>query len=204
MKGGDIHALLTSALVLQYNDVPEAIPDEDIAVRPSGSPKELEARRRIAGSLLKQGRSLSSIAEMLGCHPSSVMRWRDALEEFGEAGLKARPASGRPPKLKRRQQQRLVRILLRGAMVRGYRTELWTTQRIAEVIEAEVAVRYHRDHVGRLLHRLNWTPQKPDRRALERNEEAIDRWKRKEWPRIKKGLRGWAPTSYSSTNRGSC
>jgi transposase len=189
---------------MQYNDVPEAIPDEDIAVRPSGSPVQLEARRLVAVPLLRQGRSLTSIAAMLGCHPSSVMRWRDALDEFGAGALKAKPIPGRPPKLKRRQLDRLVRVLLKGAMARGYRTELWTTQRIADVIEEEFGVRYHRDHVGRLMHRLDWSPQKPDRRALERNEENIERWKREEWPRIKKGRKSWAPTSSSSTNRGSC
>jgi len=187
---------------MQYNDVPEAIPEEDITVRPSGSPIRLEARRLVAARLLRQGRSLTAIAGMLGCHPSAVMRWRDALQAFGEAGLKAKPAPGRPPKLRRRQWDRLVRVLLKGAMARGYRTELWTTQRIADVIEEEFGVSYHRDHVGRLMHRLGWSPQKPDRRALERNEENIERWKREEWPRIKKGRPTWAPSSSSSTNRG--
>jgi transposase len=173
-------------------------------MRPRGSPKELEARRRIAVSMVKQGWSLSSVARVIGCHPSSVMRWRDAVRERGEDGLKARPAPGRPPKLPPGQQRRLVEMLLEGAMARGYRTELWTTGRIAEVIEQEFGVRYHRDHVGRLMHRLNWSCQKPDRRALERNEEKIERWKREEWPRIKRGPHGWVPTSSSSTNRGSC
>jgi len=189
---------------MQYNDVPEAIPDEDIAMRPNGSPIQLEARRLVAIPLLRQGQSLTSIAKLLGCHPSSVMRWRDALEASGEEGLRAKPAPGRPPRLTRRQLDRLIRILLKGALARGYRTELWTTQRIADVIAEEFGVRYHRDHVGRLMHRLNWSPQKPERRALERNEENIERWKREEWPRIKKGRQTWAPTSSSSTNRGSC
>jgi len=74
-----------------------------------------------------------------------------------------------------------------------YRTNLWTTARIAEVIQREFGVHYHRDHVGRLMHSLQWSPQKPERRALERDEKAIERWKQKDWPRIKKTLRGWAP-----------
>ena len=189
---------------MQYNGVPEAIPDEDISVRPRGSVVQLEARRLVAVPLLREGRSLTSIAGTLGCHPSSVMRWRDAWEALGEAGLKAKPAPGRPPRLTRRQLDRLVRVLLKGAMAQGYRTELWTTQRIADVIQKEFGVRYHRDHVGRLMRRLDWSVQKPDRRALERNEENIARWKREEWPRIKKGRQTWAPTSSSSMNRGSC
>ncbi len=173
-------------------------------MRPKGAPKELEARRVVASSLLGEGWSLISIARTLGCHPSSVMHWRDALRERGEAGLKAKPVPGRPPKLKPGEMSRLVRVLVDGAMARGYRTEVWTTRRIADVIEVEFGVRYHRDHVGRLLHRLDWSFQKPERRALQRNEGEIERWKQEEWPRIKKGLRGWAPTSYSLTNRGSC
>jgi transposase len=140
----------------------------------------------------------------MGCHPSSVMRWRDAAKRGGDAALSAKPASGRPLKLAEKQLEKLVRILLEGAFARGYRTDVWTTQRIADVIEAEFGVRYHRDHVGRLMHRLGWSCQKPDRRALERQEERIERWKDEEWPRIKKGLRTWAPTSSSSTNRASC
>jgi transposase len=83
----------------------------------------------------------------------------------------------------------LVDLLLRGPLAQGYRTNLWTTARIAEVIRSEFGVQYHRDHVGRLMHRLRWSPQKPERRALERNEQAIERWKQKPWSRIKK-LRG--------------
>jgi len=84
------------------------------------------------------------------------------------------------------QKERLAEILLKGAMANGYRTDLWTTQRIAEVIEKNFGIRYHRDHVGRVLGQMGWTHQKPERRAVERNEEEIERWKREEWPRIKK------------------
>ena len=92
------------------------------------------------------------------------------------------------------QRRRLVRLLLKGPQAHGYRTQLWTTARIAELIRREFGVDYHRDHVGRLMHSLYWSPQKPETRAVERNEEAIERWKRQDWPRVKKTLRGWAPT----------
>ena len=87
-----------------------------------------------------------------------------------------------------------MRLLVKGPLAQGYRTNLWTTARIAELVEREFGVRYHRDHIGRLMHGLGWSPQKPERRALERDEEEIARWKREEWPRIKKTPRGWAPT----------
>jgi len=78
------------------------------------------------------------------------------------------------------------------------------TQRIADVIKEVFHVRYHRDHVGRLLHRLAWSYQKPERRALQRNEEKIERWVQADLPRIKKGPRSWGPTSSLWTNRASC
>ena len=173
-------------------------------MRPFGSPKQLEKRRRRAVALLEEGLSLHEAARRVGCHPSSVLRWREALREGGEAALAPRPASGRPPRLTARQKERLVRLLLWGAMAHGWRTELWTTQRIAELIEEKFKVRYHRDHVGRLMHALGWSHQKPERRALERDEAAIERWRRVEWPRIKKTPPGWAPTSSSSTSLASC
>ena len=85
-------------------------------------------------------------------------------------------------------------MLLRGPLAHGYPTNLWTTARIAEVIRDEFGIQYHRDHVGRLMHSLRWSPQKPERRALERDEQAIARWQQKDWLRIKKTLRGWVPT----------
>ena len=163
----------------------------------------LEARRHRALKLLDDGRSLHEVGRLLGCAPVSVMRWRNAREQGGAAALRVRFSPGRPPKLSARQRQQLVKLLLRGAMAQGYRTEIWTTARIAALIRKTFGVRYHRDHVGRLLHALGFSHQKPERRALERNEEAIDRWKREEWPRIKKKPRGWVPISSSSTSRAS-
>jgi len=172
-------------------------------MRPRGSPQLLEERRRRVVAFLKQKLSLHEIARRIGCHASSVLRWRNALHAGGPAALKAKPASGRPPRLTAKQKARLVHLLGRGAMAHGYRTELWTTQRIAELIERRLGVRYHRNHVGKLLHQVGWSHQKPERRALERNEVAIAEWKRAVWPRVKKTPQGWRPTSSLSTNRAS-
>ena len=166
-------------------------------MRLPGSAKVLEARRRQALALVQTGLSLNAAARRLGCAASSVMRWVNAHRRHGEAGLKVRPAPGRPRRLSARQEARLLQQLLRGPMAHGYATDLWTTQRIAEVIERTFGVGYHRDHVGRLLARCGWSPQKPDRRARERDEAAIERWKRTRWPRVKRGLSGWGPTSSS-------
>ena len=172
-------------------------------MRPCGSPKALEARRQRVVALLEQDLSLHEIARRLGCHASSVLRWRNAWQVGGQAALKAKPASGRPPRLTARQKARLVRLLTQGAMAHGYRTALWTTQRIAALIERHLRVRYHRNHVGKLLHQLGWSHQTPERRAVERDEAGITTWKRSVWPRVKKTSRGWAPTSSSSTKRAS-
>jgi transposase len=106
--------------------------------------------------------------------------------------------------LAKAQRRRLLKLLLKGPLVQGYRTNLWTTSRIAALIEREFGVHYHRDHVGRLMRSLHWSHQKPERRAVERDEQAIERWKQKDWPRVKKTPRGWAPTSSSPMNPGSC
>ncbi|MEW6683733.1 MAG: winged helix-turn-helix domain-containing protein [Nitrospirota bacterium] len=172
-------------------------------MRPKGSAAQLEARRHLALKLLDEGLSLNEVGRKLGCAPSSVMHWRNARRRGGRRALKVRPTPGRPPRLTPTQHRRLLRLLLQGAMAHGFRTELWTTQRIADLIGRVFRIRYHRDHVGRLLHRLGWSAQKPERRALERDEAAIARWKQTRWPQVKKTPRGWGPTSRSSTNRAS-
>jgi transposase len=172
-------------------------------MRPQGSPKTLEARRRSVVALLEQDLSLHEIARRLGCHASSVLRWRNALHAGGPAALTAKPVAGRPPRLTAKQKARLGQLLRQGAMAHGYRTALWTTQRIAALIERRLGVRYHRNHVGKLLHQLGWSHQTPERRAVERDDVAIAAWKQAVWPRVKKTPQGWEPTSSSSTRRGS-
>ena len=159
-------------------------------MRPKGSAEVLEERRRRALGLLREKWSLHAVARRIGCAASSVKRWRDAWRRGGAPALRVRRSPGRPPKLSAHQQRRLVRLLLRGATAHGYRTELWTTARMAAVIRREFGVVYHRDHVGRLLHQLGWSHQKPERRAAERDEAAIARWTQVSWPRVKKRPRG--------------
>jgi transposase len=162
--------------------------------RPKGSADLLEDRRKRALALLDRGLSLHEVGRRIGCAAVSVMRWRDARRRGGERALQVRFSPGRPWKLSQAERKRLLRLLLKGSLAYGYRTNLWTTARIAELVEREFGISYHRDHIGRLMHSLGWSVQKPERRALERDEEEIARWKREEWPRIKKTPRGWAPT----------
>jgi transposase len=146
----------------------------------------LERRRTRAIELLRQGVAPVDVAHRIGVDRRSVRRWNAAYRQEGEAALKAKPAPGRPPALDAKAWRRMERILLKGAAATGYPTDLWTCPRIAEVIEQHFGVTYHVDHVGRLLHHLGWSPQKPERRAIERDEVEIRRWVKQDWPRVKK------------------
>ncbi len=155
-------------------------------MRPTGTPEELERRRLHALTLLGQGMLPGEVARAVGVDRRSVRRWKATNREKGEEGLRARPAPGRPPKLQDRDKRKLERLLLKGPVAAGFGTDLWTCPRVAELIEQRFGVQYHVDHIGRLLHDLGWSPQKPTRRAIERDEEGIRRWVREDWERVKK------------------
>lgn len=163
-------------------------------MRPPGAPKQLEKRRRRAVQLLESGQRLSAVASQVGAAVSSVFRWCQAYRRKGTRGLDARPTPGRPPRLSTSQKRQLVRLLTRGALHAGYRTDLWTMPRVTELIHQEFGVRYHPAHVWKVLTALGWSCQKPERRAVERDEVAIARWKREDWPRIKKRRSTWRPS----------
>ena len=155
-------------------------------MRPCGSPEELERRRQYAIRLLNKGNQPVEVARRLGVDRRSVRRWKAAYRKIGERGIQAKPARGRPPKLALREKSRLEKILLKGAKTAGFPTDLWTCPRVAQVIRKRFSVSYHVDHVCRLLHSLGWSPQRPTRRAMERDEQRIQLWIKSEWPRIKK------------------
>jgi transposase len=131
--------------------------------------------------------NLSEVAAKVGSSVSSVFRWQTAIRKHGRKALKAQPVPGRPSKLNGRQRRQLTRILLAGAVSCGYATDLWTQKRVARVIEDRLGIRYHRNHMWRLLQDLGWSVQKPTKRSRERDEKAIAHWKRYVWPHIKKG-----------------
>ena len=157
-----------------------------MVMRPKGSAAELEARRRQAVALLHDGKSSTEVARLVGADLSSVKRWKRAVATGGLIALAAKPNRGRPPKLSPAQRQELVTIVRAGPVAAGFRNNLWTCRRVAEVICQRFGIVYHPDHVGRLLHALGFTQQKPQRRASERDEGAIERWRKIAWPRIKK------------------
>lgn len=147
--------------------------------------KALEQRRLRAARLLRRGYAEAEVARRCQVTRQSVNRWAKQLAHSGKSGLRAKRL-GRPATLDAASRARLVRLLKAGALAQGFATELWTLQRVAGVIERHFGVRYTPTHVWRLLGRLGFSPQRPDRRAIERDEQAIARWKRQRWPALKK------------------
>jgi transposase len=143
-------------------------------MRPVGTAEELQRRRLRAVELVEQGESPDDVARFLGCGRSSVYTWVKLAKQSLEA-LAAKPHPGPKPRLTAAQLKALEGLLLKGAKAHGWRTELWTATRAAELIERQFKVRFHPEHVRKLLkRRLRWTSQKPQRRAKERDEVAID------------------------------
>ena len=157
-----------------------------LGMRTKGSATELEQRRRQAVALLNQGLKGAQVARALGVSGAAVTRWKQAYEAGGEAALTAKPHPGGQPRLRTPDRRRLGRLLLEGPRRHGYRTELWTLQRVAEVIAKQFGVQYHPCHVWKVLRGMGWRCQKPERRARERDEEAVRQWREEQWPRIKK------------------
>ena len=155
-------------------------------MRPKGSAAELDVRRRIGGILLGEGKGVREVARLVGASPSSVSRWKQALEAGGMQALRAKPHPGRRARLKPEQRKSLEQVLLAGPEAAGFATDLWTLARVAQVIERLCGVKYHPGHVWYILRDMGWSCQKPERRARERDEVAIKAWRKKDWPRIKK------------------
>ena len=156
---------------------------------PKGQKRDFDAlqRRRLqAATLFDKGLPPAEVARRCGVSCQSASRWHKAWELGGKPALKKTPQAGRPPRLKPQDLAALKRDLKAGPGEHGFATELWTTQRVAQVIQTRFGVRYHPDHVGRLLGQLGWSCQRPTTRAIQRDDSAIRRWKQATWPRLKK------------------
>lgn len=145
-----------------------------------------EQRRLEAIALLEQGWSGSKIARHFGVTPAAVSQWKTAYQRHGPQALKPTPHTGRPAKLTAAQIKRLQTLLLRGPEKHGYANSLWTLSRVAAVLKKQFGVHYDASGVWHVLTRMGWSCQKPERRARERDEEAIAAWRESDWPRIKK------------------
>jgi len=132
--------------------------------------------------MMDQGLSPTQIARQLGVARLTVYRWKSR----GQGKGASNQPTGRKPALAAQQRRQLERILERGAIRYGFPTEVWTGKPIAQVIRERFGVVYHFKSIPYVLHLLGWSWQKPQKKALERDEQAVAHWIRYRWPRIKK------------------
>jgi transposase len=164
----------------------QGIPADNTDMRPLGTAEELERRRRRAVELMADGQSHTAIAEILGVARWSLYRWLD-LDRRGPSGLKAIPQLGPKSRLSATQVHELEYLLGQGTKAHGWHNELWTSKRVAGLIQKYFGVLYHEGHVRKLMKKvLHWTSQKPECQARERDNDEIERWKKDEFPLIKK------------------
>jgi transposase len=146
-----------------------------------------EERRKRAWALKQEGWPQKEIARALGVSEGAVSQWlKRAREAGGVEGLKRRPAPGMTPRLRVEQRAQLPALLAQGAEAYGFRGDVWTARRVAHLIAETFGVRYHRDHVSRLLRQLGWSQQQPATRATQRDEQAITQWQEERWPALRK------------------
>lgn len=152
-----------------------------------------------AAGLFDKGLNNSEIGRRLKVCNQTISRWRKQFAKGGTQSLAKAGRAGRQPLLNAAEQQRLVELLKLGPERWGYETPLWTCERVAYLIGQEFGVSYHAGHVWKVLRQLNWSPQRPVGKALERNETAIQQWKTERWPAIKKKPKKRGGRSSSST-----
>jgi transposase len=153
---------------------------------PKRSPAEWATLRAQAVTLFGQGMGIGQVAEALNIGYETARTWCRTLEREGPQAVCATKPRGRPPRMSAAQREQLEEALIEGAPQWGFKTDLWTLERIAALIRKLFDVRYHPSHVYKIMTALGWTCQRPTRQAKERDETAIEHWVRKDWPRVKK------------------
>lgn len=139
-----------------------------------------------AARMLEKGIPAVRIAEELGVARTSVQRWKKIIATHGIEALKVIPEAGRPGQLSEADLKWLSPALREGAAAHGFGTDLWTLKRVNELIRKRFGLNYSDVHVWRLLGKMGFSSQKPERQAKERDEEAVQLWRKKTWPKIKK------------------
>jgi transposase len=155
-------------------------------MRSQGTAGDLEQRRRLAVQRVNGGWKQKDVAAFLGVTERAVTRWMAAYRAGGDAAIAAKPTPGRPPKPSRRQERSVLAWLAKSPEAFGLKTSLWTTRRLAEVIEKRFGARFNANYLAAWLTDRGYSPQKPETPAVERDNPAIARWVAEEWPRILK------------------
>jgi len=145
-----------------------------------------EGRWLRAWELSQEGWPQQRIAAALGVTKGAVSQWLSRARAHGLQALRHCKPPSRPPQLAHQQRLQLLELLAQGPSALGFRGDLWTQPRVAQVIRRHFGVKYHPSQVGRILKQYGWSRQKPSRRAPQRDEEAIRRWKEERWPALKK------------------
>lgn len=158
-------------------------------MRSKGSASLLEATRRRAVARVLAGQTQAAVAQAFGVHTVTVAKWMARHRAEGEAGLAAKPTPGRPRFLTERQDRQVQQWLARKPTDFGFRTNLWTARRVAELIRRKFGVAFHRDYLRTWLAKRGYSPQRPAKKARQRNDEAIAGWVKTDWPRIQKKRR---------------
>jgi transposase len=153
--------------------------------------------------MFEQGATQAEVARSAGVSRQTASRWYHAWRAGGAEALRRPERLGRPPRLSAAQVRAVEQALLKGPRANGFANDLWTLARVGTVIERLTGVRYSTAHVWRMLRAMGWSLQRPARRATERDEAAIARWKRERWPKVKKTPGSAARGSSSKTSRAS-
>jgi transposase len=145
------------------------------------------AKKRVkAGRLLLAGKGCAEVALAVGVARQTVYTWKKLLDEGGIDALREVPERGRPAQLDEQQLASVRAAVLQNPSEHGFGTELWTLKRVGAVIERLHGIRFSQTQTWRILGTLGFSPQKPEKRAIERNEDAVRSWKRGTWPALKK------------------
>jgi len=155
----------------------------------------MEARRRLAVGRVGQGLPPRQVAAVLGVHVETVRLWVRTHKAGGDAALAGTPHPGRRSFLTKAQQTRVLKWLADPPTAHGFRTDLWAAKRVAHLIDKRLGVKFHPHYLREWLAKRDYTPQKPARRARQRDQDAIDRWLEDDWPRVQKRPAGRRPTS---------
>jgi transposase len=172
-------------------------------MRSQGSARELERRRQLAVARVAEGYSQAQVAAILGVHPNTLSRWVCTAREQGVGALQARPTPGRPRKLSARQEKTVLSWLTKPPTRFGFATDLWTSRRLAALIEGRLGIHFNSNYLVEWLRARKHSPQKPDQPAKERNEPVVTQWLAEEWTRLQKKPKRKEPISCSSTSAAS-